>query len=233
MRPSRHRSFKGILSWAAAIALVAAAGCTSSYTEHFQKSEANYGSRTGKEPQVTADRLYGPAASGSNHHQNRTLRYNRQLSSIVSDMSGIFHAIVMETDRNAYVAIIYDSSATGTKSSGHRDEETDNTGQSRGMYDVYTGSPYADPNKIVTGINGYYTAVDEEDLSSLLKQRIAAAIRQQKPELVEVHISANRDFVNQMNVYWNESVQGVDLNLYLKDFNKLVKRTFDTPESNR
>lgn len=220
-----------ILILAASVLLLASAGCATQYTKNFQKSEANYGSRTGREPQVMEKRLYGPIAEGSNHHQNRELKYSPQLSTAVSDMAGVFHAIVMETDRNAYAAIIYDSTATGTKSSGYRDNETDNTGMSRGMYDVYTGSPYADPNKIVTGINGYYTAVDEEDLSHLFKQRIAAAIRRQKPHLSEVHISANRDFVNQMNVYWNEAVQGVDLNRYLDDFNKLAEKTFGTAKS--
>lgn len=207
------------------------AGCESSYTKQFQIGENNYGSRTGHEQhKLDGPLAYGLTVPGGNNHNNKSLRYNKEISAAVSDMPGVFVAIVMETDKNAYAAIVYDGSGTGTKANGHRGNETDNTGETRGMYDTYTGNSYADPNKIVTGINGYFTAVDEKDLSRLFKQSIAVEIRKHNPNLKEVHISANRDFVNQMNVYLGESRNGVDLQLYLPDFNAIAKRLFgETP----
>lgn len=207
--------------------------CESPYTKKFQKGPTNYGSREGHEQHRLDGKLaYGLTIPGGGNHNNRKLNYNKEVSLALSDMPGVFVAIVMETDRNAYAAVVYDGTGTGTKSNGHRDNETDNTGESRGMYDTYTGNTYADPNKIVTGINGYFTAVDEEDLSKLFKQTLAIEIRKHNPKLKEVHISANRDFINQMNVYLNEWRNGVDLNRYLEDFNALVKKLFgETPTS--
>jgi hypothetical protein len=201
-------------------------GCQSSYTKQFQTSEDNYGSRTGSELQINeGNRMYGPTIMGGKNHHNKKLSYSQDLSAALSDMSGIFTGIVMETNKNAYAAIIFDNSATGTKGQGTPDE-SDHTGTTRGMYDTFTGNQYADPNEIATGINSYYTEKDPHRLSSLLKQRIADTLRKQNPRLLEVYISANREFVNQMNVYYIESQRGVDLNGYLEDFNKLVSVHF-------
>lgn len=94
------------------------------------------------------------------------------------------------------------------------------------MYDTRTGNQTADPYQIATGINSYYTEDKPENLSSELKQQIALTLRKKNPQILEVYITANREFINQMNVYYTESVRGVDLNNYLDDFNKLVNEHF-------
>jgi hypothetical protein len=222
-----HRKMSSNPLYLLFILILTLTACQSTYTKKFNQSEDNYGTRTGQEKHIQdADRVYGLQVAGGDNHNNKKLTYSKAMSAIISDMSGVYVAIVMETDRNAYVAVMYDDSATGIKSSRSNNKEVDNTGETRGMYDTYTGSQYADPNKIATGINSYYTSKEPADLSTLFQQRVALALRKENPRLLEVHISANRDFVNQMNVYWNEARQGVNLNGYLEEFNKLVRAMF-------
>lgn len=169
--------------------------------------------------------MYGATIPGGNNHENKKLQYSRELSTALSDMSGIYSGIVMLTDKNAYAAFIFDNSATGLKARG-TPNESNLIGTTRGMYDTRTGNQTADPYQIATGINSYYTEDKPENLSSELKQQIALTLRKKNPQILEVYITANREFINQMNVYYTESVRGVDLNNYLDDFNKLVNEHF-------
>jgi len=208
--------------------VIVVSGCQSTYTKKFQASNSDYGSRTEEKAElIKDDPLYGPTIHGGNNHQNKELFYSQELSTVLSEMPGIFRGIVMHTDKNAYAAIIYDNSATGLKGRGTPDE-SDHTGTTRGMYDTHTGNQTADPNKIATGINSYYTENRPENLSNVLKQQIALTLRNKNPHIYEVYITANREFINQMNVYYIESARGVDLNGYLADFNKLVTQHFGT-----
>ena len=93
-------------------------GCESIETKKFQASKSNYGTRIGYEQQsFNGVRLYGPVL-GQKHHMNTTLHYNKELSAALSDMSGIFNAVVMVTNHNAYAAIMLDNTGTGTKGVG-------------------------------------------------------------------------------------------------------------------
>ena len=118
-----------------------------------------------------------------------------------------------------------DKMLTGTKGVGTT-RETNNTGNTRGMYDPKTGNQSPDPNEVATGNNSYYTETSPDNLSHLLKQTIAKKLRNKKPQLLEVYITANRGFVNQMSIYQVEAQKGVNLNGYLTDFNKLVIKHF-------
>lgn len=223
----RHINFIFIIILLGGIGLC---GCQSTETRKFQASNSDYGSRTdSKSELIEEDRMYGPTILGGNNHQNKQLHYSKELSTTLSEMPGIFSGIVMQTDKNAYAAIIYDNSATGAKGTGTPDE-SDHTGTTRGMYDTHTGNQTSDPNMIATGINTYYTEKEPDNLSSVLKQQIALTLRKKNPRLLEVYITANREFVNQMNVYYTESVRGINLNSYLVDFNKLVTEHFGVTE---
>lgn len=219
----RHMNFIFIIVLSSAIGLC---GCQSTETKKFQASKSDYGSRNElKSELVEDDPMYGPTILGGNNHQNKKLQYSKELSTAISEMPGIFSGIVMQTDKNAYTAIIYDKSATGSKGRATPDE-ADHTGTTRGMYDTNTGNQTSDPNKIATGINTYFTENKPDNLSSELKQQIALTLRKKNPRLLEVYITANREFVNQMNVYYVESARGIDLKNYLDDFNKLVTQHF-------
>lgn len=200
--------------------------CQSSYTKQFTKSDANYGSRIGIERNMMDhEKLYGSLAQGSNGHANQALRYHNKMSLTVSEMPGVYSAVVLTTDQNAYAAVILDSTGTGNLSEGNK-KQGHHIGTTRGMYDWPSGREDADPNEIATGRNSYFTAEKPADLSNLFKQRVASTIRRIDPSIKEVFISANRNFINQMSVYREEARRGIDLNNYLSDFNKLVQEHF-------
>src|SRR5690554_4064024 len=130
-------------------------GCQSVETKKFQASQSDYGSRSlTKDQHITDNRLYGPTDQGGHNHENKKLQYSKELSTAVSDMTGIYVGIVMLTDKNAYASIIFDNSATGLKARNIPDEN-DSRGTTRGMYDVHTGNQTAKPYQIATGINNY------------------------------------------------------------------------------
>jgi hypothetical protein len=206
-------------------------GCQSNETRKFESSSSDYGSRhSHSSPRMLqANQLYGASSLSGNRHENKKLEYSKELSTALSDMNGVYSGLVMVTDKNAYAAFMFDNSATGSKGRG-TPRESNYIGSTRGMYDTRTGNQTADPNQIATGINTYFTEKNPDNLSSEFKQQIAYTLREKNPQIEEVYITANRDFINQMNVYYTESVHGVDLNHYLNDFNKLVKQHFGSIE---
>jgi hypothetical protein len=165
--------------------------------------------------------LYGPVT-----HNNKQLEFSQFLSNQVAALNGVNTAIVMLTDQNAYVAIQMDYSAIGTKGGAR---ETNNTGTNRGLYNPHALHTDAmDPTKLNTGVNNYETAQNHDQLSHRFKQHIAERIRYLEPRVLDVYISANRDFLNEMHSYARESWSGFSLMSYLTPFNRTVTRIFGT-----
>lgn len=187
----------------------------------------NFGSPTEdslpSERSYQTQQLHGPVT-----HNNRKLGYSDFLSTQVMALSGVNSAIVMITDQNAYVAVLIDNSATGTRGSKR---ETNNDGTRVGIYDPGSpGSDYVSPNKLHSGANNYETSQDHRTLSHRFKQRIAEKIRYLNPGLMDVYISANREFLNDMNRYAQESWKGNSLDPYLPEFNHKVASLFGTTQ---
>jgi hypothetical protein len=167
--------------------------------------------------------LYGPVT-----HNNKNLEYSQFLSNQVAALNGVNTAIVMLTDQNAYVAIQIDNTAIGTKG-GER--ETNLTGANRGLYNPHAPHTDAmDPSKLNIGVNNYETAKNHDQLSHRFKQQIAERIRFLEPRLMDVYISANRDFINEMHGYARESWSGKTLLPYLTPFNQSVTKVFGTAQ---
>lgn len=219
--------FPQVVLVVACLPLLFATACQTSYVKQFQRSESNYGTRTGQEQNIDEPKLYGSLVKDGHVRQYRSLRYSRTLSEAVGDLPGVHEAIVMLADNNAYAAVLLDESATGIIERG---KEGNQIGTTRGMYDSETGRIDADPNEIATGTNSYFTVDDPRNLSDLFKQRAARRIRDKLPGVSEVHITANRDFINQMNVFREETRRGIDLKAYLKEFNKMVRLHFGPTE---
>lgn len=200
------------------------AGCGSYYD---YQSGNNFGSQRAKEAKNSARSYQTTQEYGTVQHNNTKLEINQPLIDVVQAMDGVNSAIVALTDRYAYVAITVDNSASGTKGSGAK-REVDNSGTSLGMYSPSTGNAPQDPKQLVTGSNSYETAERPEDLSHGFKQAIADKVRLARPDVYDVFISANREFVNQMNVYAQESWKGKSLDPYIGQFNAMVTQIFGT-----
>ncbi|THF77996.1 hypothetical protein [Cohnella fermenti] len=211
--------------------LLALAGC-SNYSENFQKSAKDYSSRLPGDPKMSRVQSYGSyrglsTSRNSTAHDNVSFRYSSQLSYDVKTLPGVNSAIVMLAGQNAYVGIMTDWTATGTKSHGGADtREQDNTGTTEGVYNVDTGGRTPVYREMVTPYNSYFSHKDVSDLSSEFKQTIGSAVRKNHPEIEEVHISANREFVNQLLLFARASWSGEDTSGLTGDFNKLMKYMF-------
>ncbi|MBD0379481.1 hypothetical protein ICC18_05090 [Paenibacillus sp. WST5] len=207
--------------------LLILSGCMENGRQYGRNPDiTNYGS-----PQDTTDseRAYQTQQlSGPVTHNNKKLEYNQFLSNQLNALNGVNTAIVMTTDQNAYVAVMMDRSATGTKGTTL---ETNNQGTVKGFYN--DNAPFDDnmsSNDLNNGYNNYETAVHHDMLSHRFKQTIAEKIRSLQPNLMDVYISANREFLNKMNNYAQESWKGNSLMPLLTDFNQTVERVFGTAQ---
>ncbi|MBJ6362856.1 YhcN/YlaJ family sporulation lipoprotein [Paenibacillus sp. GCM10012307] len=220
---SSRRSLLLLLSLV--IGASALTGCN--YTRRVQDSDYDYGSRQKGDPKMLQPRLYGSLTGRKDQHDNKFFEYSSMLSREVSGINGVATGIVMLTDKNAYVGIALDWTAVGTKKTGGRDaREQNNTGTNEGTYNYDNGSPYYNNQKLITPYNSYFSVNDNNQLSGKLKQTIAAKIRNFVPKVQEVHISANKEFVNEMVDYAKEAWAGRSLTPLTSEFNTFVKYQF-------
>ncbi len=197
------------------------------YVSHYQKSANDYASRASNDPKMMHVRSYGSLSADPKQHDNRYFEYSSALSNKVASIPGINTALVFLTDKNAYVAILTDWTATGTKArGGPRTREQDNTGTTEGVYNVSNGSPKWNNREVATPYNSYFSHKDYTDLSTELRQVIGDTVRTGFPRAQEVHISANREFVNQSLEFAKVAWLKKPLSPLTTDFNALVKYIF-------
>ncbi|WP_256758764.1 YhcN/YlaJ family sporulation lipoprotein [Cohnella sp. WQ 127256] len=209
----------------AALMLGLLTGCN--YKTYFQNSNQDYGSRKSNDPKMMQVRSYGNTSSNPNQHDNRYFEYSSAISNKVAALPGINSAIVFLTDKNAYVAILTDWSATGTGArGGPRSNEQSHIGYSAGVNNVSNVNK-ANPHA-VKPYNSLFTHKDYGDLSTELRQVIGTTVRRDFPRAQEVHISANREFNNQAFEFAKASWLKKSLAPITPQFNALVKYTFGT-----
>ncbi|RKP50125.1 hypothetical protein D7Z26_20175 [Cohnella endophytica] len=201
------------------------------YKSYFQKSHNDYASRSANDPKMTHIRSYGFTSADPKQHENRYFEYSSKLSNKVASLPGINSALVFLTDKNAYVGIMTDWTATGTEARGGvRTHEQDNSGTTEGVYNVSNGSSKWDNRQVATPYNSFFTHKDYTDLSSELRQVIGDTVRGATPRAQEVHISANREFLNQAIEFAKAAWLKKPLAPLTDDFNTLVQYTFGKSE---
>ena len=214
----------GLLT-AGAVLVFSLSACN--YRGYHQKSSGyDYGSRSTDDPKMTQMRSHGSYTSDPRQHDNRYFEYSNALSRQISALPGVASAMVFLTDRNAYVGLMTDWSATGAKSRGNAPVEQQNGGTMEGVYNVDNGRTSSDYRNFAGSHNSYFTHKDVSDLSSKLRQTIADEIRRGHPRVSEVHISANREYVNQLVEFAKEAWAGRPLAPLTADFNRLVQYVF-------
>ncbi|QHT59570.1 hypothetical protein GXP70_06125 [Paenibacillus lycopersici] len=200
-------------------------GCN--YQRYVQNSTYDYGSNNKGDPKMLGSRMYGSVSGLPGQHDNAWFEYSPMISNNVSNINGVAGAIVMLTDKNAYVAITTDWTAVGTlKSGGRGTRQQDNSGSTQGVYNNDTGSPYWNNQRVAAPYNSNFTVNDHNQISGELKQTIAVHVRKLAPAVQEVHISANMDFNNHMIQYAQEAWAGHSLKPWVSSFNKLVQHQF-------
>lgn len=204
-------------------------GCFPTYDYN---SANNYGSKRDEPKQDTSRAYQTQQQYAFVSHKHSTLDMNQFLSDQVTAMDGVNSAIVMMADNTAYVAILIDRTATGTIS-GQSGNETNNEGTVRGLYSPHTPfSDYRDPRMLATGSNSYHTVKNHDHITHLFKQKIAEKIRSLQPTVTDVYISANRDYINELNILAQEAWKGNDLTPYLPHFDAVSEQIFGTRPTN-
>ncbi len=197
--------------------------CT--YKEQFEHSDQSMGSRDESDIQYMGLKTYGNQLEGIEHHDIKTMEYNHLLSAAITRLDGIFYANVITTDDNAYVAIMTGNSATGTNGIGRKRNER-NRGSHLSNEEVRNKAMQGQPPYLINEMNIQYTIADPKHISSKLKQKIADTIRAEHPQVTEVYISANSDFMNLVHSYKQEAWMGRNLNNYVDEFRNYVKSHF-------
>lgn len=212
----------------AAVTVLALSLSACNYRAYHQKSSGyDYGSRSSDDSKVMHVRSHGAYTSDPRQHDNRYFEYSNALSRQVSALPGIASAMVFLTDRNAYVGIMTDWSATGTQSRGSAQNDQQNGGTMEGVYNVDNGRTAGpDASLFAQTHNSYFTHKDVSDISSKLRQTIGDEIRRGHPRVSEVHISGNREYVNQLVEFAKEAWAGRPLEPLTPDFNRLVRYMF-------
>ncbi len=221
----RQHAFKLMFMMLAAAALLVP-GCSrgeEGYKKQYEQSNYDYGSNMpGDDKPVEGARAYGKMMEGGRNHTNQEFHYSKEASYLIGDMAGIRQAYVFITDRNAYVAIMLDDTATGT----HRGPDEQDDRQDSAGYPEEENEIYANPRDLAIGDDNPYVVADHENLSHELKQTIAVKLRRMDPHLYEVYISANQHFINTFARLSKNGGEAKEGEAKLQLFNDLVAEEF-------
>lgn len=228
-----NRSFFAIFSiWV--ILSITILGCNNVYKEQFEQSGNNLGERNMQDRnEQNGSRAYGlgkEPVTNKNIHQNKKLHLNQYTSTQIGRMEGVAVAHVFIADRNAYVGMILDNTATGHAETGTGRKSEDPL-KSPAYFNGRDQFLEIEPGHIVDDYRKKFTYPNSNQISSKLQQKVAKKIRELNPQVEHVFISANADFINELNVFAIRYWSGESLDKYADDFNELVERYFPIRKS--
>jgi YhcN/YlaJ family sporulation lipoprotein len=86
-------------------------------------------------------------------------------------------------------------------------------------------------NVLVTRRNAYVAAVltRNNPLSGTMENTIAQRVRTTDPNINNVYVSTNPDFVNRINTYVGDVQQGRPVTGFFEEFNRMIQRVFPQP----
>jgi YhcN/YlaJ family sporulation lipoprotein len=195
------------------------------YQKQFESSESDYGTRNvGDEDTTIISRPQVQANQKGGGHFNTKLAYSQPASDLISSQRGIRDSIVVVSHSNAYVALLLDQSATGMKGKG-TELPSDNRIGSNQFHERGEGR-LRPPEAIWTEKYSFDAIPDDADLSSELKALVTAKVRAAFPDVANVYVSANPQFLNEMSHYAHEAWRGHSLEPYLQHNNSMVIQVF-------
>ncbi|MDF2722147.1 MAG: hypothetical protein K0Q59_1822 [Paenibacillus sp.] len=194
-----------------------------SYQKQFESGPSDYGSRT-ETNEKTGYHTYNTQLKAADHDNNK-LEFVQSTSDALDELKGVRSSFVFVTDKNAYVALVFDNTATGMKGKGTI-LFSDRTIASPGV-DDHSNISYELPyGNVVMDKYSFDTIPNPQDLSSEFVAQLSQRVAEQHPGIKNVFVSANQQFINQLSLYANEAWQGRPLQPYVEPFNALVKDHF-------
>lgn len=136
-------------------------------------------------------------------HKNGRIEMDEKIANEITKLDAVKSSYVVVTDHNAYVAISLDKNEP--KGNAKMMSRTD--GKMLGK----------DGNALSTG---------HQKLTEAIKADAEACVRQIKPDIEHVYISADPEFVGRLNAYMNDVKLGYSIQGYIAEFNAMVERVF-------
>lgn len=199
------------------VMLLLVAGCSSEYKRYSkQLDDSDYGSLQAQQEQKGKMITFGTNHPDDNQHINSTVQYSKKISSAVSSIGGVGTARVFLTDKNAYVAVVLDNTGRGYAKSKDYIQQNTSTNNNTIAPNTITNNPF----KHFISVN------DSTQLTDRFKQTIADTVFARAPEIEEVHISANLEFMFYMDEFAQAAWANEPLDTYMKQFNILVQHQF-------
>ncbi|WP_128895197.1 hypothetical protein [Longirhabdus pacifica] len=183
------------------------------YREQYEQSDSDLSSKAAYEKYEKSPVAYGHTIPNIKHHENEYLDFQKTTSNEVMKIKGVGQAYVFVTNKNAYVTIMTRNNATGIKNSETID-------QNKG------GDINAHPSQIMQNYRSAPILPRPENISHILKQKIALCVRSYHTPLQEVFITANPDMMNLFDDFAKKTYGGEPLQPYVSSFNEAVKNHF-------
>ncbi|GAA4878659.1 hypothetical protein GCM10023310_68390 [Paenibacillus vulneris] len=156
----------------------------------------------------------------TNYHLSKTFRFAPELSNQIEKMPGVHQATILLTETNAYVAIILD---------GHNIDAEAHPEMMANPISPKGGVGLFGTNKG----NGMMNWGDPAGLTHAMASRIKGQVLAMEPRLQRVFVSANPNFVQRIRFYVKEYQKGVDLSVYMNEFNTMIQRVFPNDTNTR
>lgn len=155
-------------------------------------------------------------------HSNARMEISNQIADAISSMDEVDTATVLITNQNAYVAVVLDN---GT---GYGSTNLGNSISGKAGPKMTPNSAGSNATTDRMGRRG--AGSGDEGVTDDLKAKIAEKVRSIEPNIDQVYISANADFVGRMRGYGERFQNGQPIRGMIIEFNNLVKRIFPSAE---
>lgn len=155
---------------------------------------------------------------GSNNligsHKNYRIEASRAIADKLTEIDAIQSSSVMLTDYTAYVAVSLNGGGVSMQSEG----QSEQIGRTHlGLFSKEGAQAGKRMSSLSTG---------EDNLTEELKAQIASIVKELRPNVQHVYVSANPEFVGRMAAYMKDDEMGYPVQNYIMEFNGLVERVF-------
>ncbi|WP_239634650.1 YhcN/YlaJ family sporulation lipoprotein [Paenibacillus sp. H1-7] len=157
----------------------------------------------------------------NNPHLTKTFRFAPEISARVEQMAGVDKSTIIITENNAYVALVLD---------GHQPDKEAHPEMMANSITPKGGVGLFGTDKGSHRLNWS----DPGGLSHAMSNRISGhVLAMSQPGVQRVFVSANPNFVQRIRFYSMENDRGVDLSVYMNEFNTMIQRVFPNDHNTR
>lgn len=159
-------------------------------------------------------------------HSNTRMEISNRVADSISAMDEVDSATVLLTDRNAYVAVLLDNGkGYGASNLGRNVGKTNSVNSG---YNRRSNAMGDNATKDRMGRQGM--GQGDEGITEQLKSDIAQKVKSVHPNVENVYVSTNPDFIGRMRGYGERFQNGQPIQGMIIEFNTLVQRLFPTAE---